>query len=69
MNISKVNGLLEQIRVRLDSSTDEGIQQMTAADGKSIGAANKKLTGLMAKLTTGRSKSNKVHATGTSKRK
>jgi hypothetical protein len=72
MNISKVNDLLGQVRVRLESldpnNQEENIHQMTSADPKSIGAANSKLTHLMAKLTAGRSKSTKVRATGTSKR-
>lgn len=72
MDISKVNGLLGQVRVRLESldpsNTDEQIQTMNSVDPKSLGAANSKLTSLMAKLTAGRSKATKVRATGTSKR-
>lgn len=71
MNISRVNDLLGQVRMRLESldaeSMDEGIQQMDADDPRSVPSANKRVAHLMSKLTTGRSKSNRVVATGTSR--
>jgi len=73
MDISRVNDLLGQVRVKLESldpaNTEEGIETMSPASGGSVSAANGRLAHLMAKLTTGRSDKNKVRATGSSKRK
>lgn len=68
MDISKVNDLLGQVRVRLESldpnNTDEQIQTMTSADPKSLSTANGKLANLIAKLSPG---GRKPKATGTRK--
>lgn len=73
MDISKVNDLLGQVRLRLESldpaRADEGIETMSPDTPGSVSAANGKLASLMAKLTANRSDKNKVRATGTSKRK
>lgn len=71
MDISRVNDLLGQVRIKLESldPANEGIETMSAANGSSVSAANGRLAHLMAKLTTGRSDKNKVRATGTSKRR
>jgi hypothetical protein len=73
MDISRVNDLLGQVRIKLESldptQADEGIETMSADSAGSVGVANGKLAHLMAKLTTGRSGTNRVRATGTSKRK
>ena len=72
MNISKVNDLLGQVRVKLESldcgATEEGIQEMPVGGGKSISAANGRLNHLMGKLTANRGKANKVVSTGSKKR-
>jgi hypothetical protein len=73
MDISRVNDLLGQVRIKLESldpeNTEEGIETMSPASGGSVSAANGRLAHLMAKLTTGRSDKNKVKATGAGKRK
>jgi hypothetical protein len=73
MDISRVNDLLGQVRLKLESldpaNTEEGIETMSPSSGGSVSTANAKLAHLMAKLTTGRSDKNKVKATGASKRK
>lgn len=71
MNVSKINGLLGQVRIRLESldpnAAEEGIEHMSPGSSKSIKGANDRVGFLMSKLTTGRNKANKVRATGTSK--
>jgi hypothetical protein len=73
MDISKVNDLLGQVRLKLESlepgSAEEGIETMSTASGGSVSAANGRLAHLMAKLGANRSDANKVKAAGAGKRK
>jgi hypothetical protein len=70
MDISKVNDLLGQVRVRLESldpnNTDENIQTMNSVDPKSLSTANSKLANLISKLSPG---GRKPRATGSGKRR
>lgn len=70
MDISRVNDLLGQVRIKLESldpdHTEEGIEVIGSTSGGSVSAANGKLANLIAKLSPG---DNKPKATGTSKRK
>lgn len=73
MNIVKINDLLGQVRVKLESLdpnvTEEGLQHMSSVDPKSIPTANSRVKDLIGKLTSGRSKANEVRATGSKKQK
>jgi len=65
MDISKVNGLLDKVRIKLESigsaGIEENIEKTPASGDTSISAANGRLAHLMSKLTAGRSKKNKLH--------
>ena len=68
MDISKVNDLLGQVRVKLESldPNNEGIEVISNTSGGSVATANGKMANLIAKLAPG---DRKPKATGTSKRK
>lgn len=68
MDISKVNDLLGQVRVKLESldPNNEGIEVIGNKSGGSVSTANGKMANLIAKLAPG---DRKPKATGTSKRK
>lgn len=68
MDISKVNDLLGQVRIKLESldPNNEGIEVIGNTSGGSVSTANGKLANLIAKLSPG---DRKPKATGTSKRK
>lgn len=70
MDISKVNDLLGQVRVKLESldpnHAEEGIEVIGNKSGGSVATANGKMASLIAKLAPG---DRKPKATGTSKRK
>lgn len=68
MDISKVNDLLGQVRVKLESldPNNEGIEVINAATPGSVSTANGKMANLIAKLAPG---GRKPKATGTSKHK
>jgi hypothetical protein len=70
MDISKVNDLLGQVRVKLESldpnAAEEGIEVIGNKSGGSVSKANGKMAHLIAKLAPG---GRAPKATGTSKRK
>lgn len=70
MNIPHINGLLGNVKVKLEA-LDPAKRQIAEAqkkpsehDPKRMRAAKSRLEKLYAKLTTGRDESNKVKATG-----
>jgi len=65
MDISKVNDLLGQVRVKLESldPNNEGIEVIGNKSGGSVSTANGKMANLIAKLAR------KPKVTGTNKRK
>ena len=73
MNITKINDLLGQVRVKLESldpnAQEEGMQTINgnASHGKAVSMANARVANLVSKAQAG----NKYHpkATGTKKRK
>lgn len=73
MNITKINDLLGQVRVKLESldpdSQEEGLQTMNgnASHGKAVSMANARVAHLVAKAQAG----NKYHpnATGSNRRR
>ena len=69
MDISKVNDLLGQVRVKLESldpnHAEEGMEVIGNTSGGSVSTANGKLASLISKLAPG---GHKVKATGTNKR-
>lgn len=67
MNLAKVNSILEEMKLRLESLHPNKIEEMRANSvhsGKKMSAAKKRLAKLYQKLTAGRSEANKVVATG-----
>jgi hypothetical protein len=75
MDIGRVNNLLDQVRVKLESldpaSLEESMGEIqnqldgdSAPDDGSVGTAKKRLGHLLAKLGANRSDSNKVKAYG-----
>jgi hypothetical protein len=73
LNITKINDLLGQVRVKLESLDpnvqDENIKVATSADPKALPTAHKRTADLLSKLTKGRSKANQVRAYGTKPQK
>ena len=75
MDISRVNGLLSRVQVKLESLDPANLEEMAElemqvgggydTDGSSIAVAQKRLQSLLDKLSAGRSDSNRVKATGT----
>jgi hypothetical protein len=71
MNIGHINGLLGNVKVKLESLHPANRQQIAEAqkkpsehDPKRMRAAKSRLEKLYSKLTTGRSDATKVKATG-----
>lgn len=69
MNIAHVNGLLNDVRLRLESLDEENLEMQVGPDyanrSDRITAAKKRMDGLLAKLGANRSESNRVRAYGT----
>jgi hypothetical protein len=75
MDINRVNNLLGQVRVKLESLDPANLEMLGEEDleptagyemnGSALSAARKKLQDLMDKLSANRSDSNRVRATGT----
>jgi len=75
MDINRVNGLLGQVRVKLESLDPANLEEMAElemqvgagydTDGSTVEVAKKRLQTLLDKLSNGRSDSNRVQATGT----
>jgi hypothetical protein len=74
MDINRVNGLLGQVRVKLESLDPANLEEAELemqvgagydTDGSTVEVAKKRLQHLLDKLSNGRSDSNRVRATGT----
>jgi len=69
MDISRVNGLLDQVRVRLESLDEDTMELQVGADYENnpdrLAVAKGRLDHLMQKLRAGRENSNQIQAYGT----
>lgn len=75
MDINRVNGLLGQVKVKLESLDLANLEEMAElemqvgdgydTDGSTVDVAKGRLQNLLDKLSKGRSDSNRVRATGT----
>lgn len=69
MNISHVNGLLDEVRVRLESLDEENLELQVGSGYENeparLAAAKGRLDKLLAKLNANRSDANRVRAYGT----